>query len=242
MLDFTTKPLIAMLHLKGSSQNDMLERVKREAEIYFSCGLDAVLVENYFGSERDCIKALEYIAKSYPDKPYGVNILGNIPLAFELAEYYKADFLQIDSVCGHLSPAEDRLFGEKLASLRQNTDCQILGGLRFKYQPVLSGRSLEEDAEIAKGRCDAVVTTGEATAADCPTEKLHRLKGILGRFPLITGAGVTASTVAEKLIFSDGVIVGSWLKDFHKAEGEVNEEYVRQLVNNADRVRFRPHP
>ena len=231
-----------MLHLRGTSQNDMLERVKREAEIYFSCGLDAVLVENYFGSERDCIMALEYLQKHFSGKPYGVNILGNIPLSFDIAKYYGADFLQIDSVCGHLSPVEDRLFGERLDRLRQNADCQVLGGLRFKYQPVLSGRSLEEDTAIAKGRCDAVVTTGEATAADCPTEKLYRLKELLGDFPLITGAGVTASTVAEKLIFSDGVIVGSWLKNGHRAEGEVNEEYVRQFVNNADRVRFKPHP
>ena len=39
-----------------------------------------------------------------------------------------------------------------------------------------SGRTLIEDAELAKLRCDAVVTTGEGTGKDCPTEKLVEFK------------------------------------------------------------------
>ena len=233
MLDFNKKPLIAMLHLKGTTANDVLERMKKEAEIYYNAGMDAVLVENYFGNDSDCERALAYLQRTYPKKSYGVNILGNIPLTFELAQYYNADFIQIDSVCGHLFPQEDTLFGEKLASLRKNGDFQVLGGLRFKYQPVLSGRSLEEDTEIAKGRCDAVVTTGEATGTDCPVEKLYELKKLLGDYPLITGAGTTAHNIREKLIFSDGAIVGSWLKDGHTASGELNPEYVKAFVENA---------
>ncbi len=233
MLDFTKKPLIGMLHLKGTTMQDIIERVKRETEIYYSNGMDAVLVENYFGNEHHCEKALEYLQSAFPERSYGVNILGNIPLTFDLAKYYNADFIQIDSVCGHLFPGEDKMFAEKLCSLRENADFQILGGLRFKYQPVLSTRSLEDDAVISKGRCDAVVTTGEATAADCPVEKLYELKKILGDFPLITGAGTTAANIREKLLFSDGAIVGSWLKDGHFAAGELNPEYVRLYINNA---------
>ena len=101
MLNFETKPIIAMLHLKGNSDEEIMERMKKETEIYYRNGVDAVLVENYFGDTRNCVQALDYLHKNMPDKLYGVNILGNYRTAFELAETHGADFVQIDSVCGH---------------------------------------------------------------------------------------------------------------------------------------------
>ena len=32
-----------------------------------------------------------------------------------------------------------------------------MGGVRFKYQPVNSGRSTEEDLKICMNRCDAIL-------------------------------------------------------------------------------------
>lgn len=49
MLNFETKPIIAMLHLKGNSDVEIMERMIKETEIYYRNGVDAVLVENYFG-------------------------------------------------------------------------------------------------------------------------------------------------------------------------------------------------
>lgn len=55
-----------------------------------------------------------------------------------------------------------------------------------------------EDAELAKLRCDAVVTIGEGTGKDCPTEKLAEFSLVLNGVPLTVGAGVTADNVCEK--------------------------------------------
>ena len=129
MLNFETKPIIAMLHLKGNSDEEIMERMKKETEIYYRNGVDAVL---------------------------------------------------------------------------------------------------------AKQRCDAVVTTGEGTGKDCPTEKLVEFRSVLSDFPLIVGAGVTADNVCEKLQFADGVIIGSWLKDGHHDYGDVCVAYVKEFM---DRVR-----
>lgn len=232
MLDFKKKPVIAMLHLKGNSDEEIMDMMITEADIYFRNGVDAVLVENYFGSTENCIQALGYLHKNMPDKLYGVNILGDYKKAFELAGKYNADFIQIDSVCGHLEPIRDRIYAEDLTRLMKNRSFQVLGGLRFKYQPIRSGRTLEVDAELAKMRCDAVVTTGEGTGIDCPTEKLIKLRSVLGEYPLIVGAGVTADNVCEKLQFADGVIIGSWLKYGHQDYGDVCEEYVKQFMEN----------
>ena len=232
MLDFKTKPVIAMLHLQGDSDKEILEKMVEETEIYYSHGVDAVLVENYFGGVVNCEQALAWLHKNLPDKLYGVNVLGDYRKGFELAEKYNAGFLQIDSVCGHLDPIRDHIYAKELISLMNNRSFQVLGGLRFKYQPIKSGRTFERDAELAKERCHAVVTTGDRTGKDCPTEKLSEFRNALGNFPLIVGAGVTADTVCEKLKFADGVIVGSWLKYGHQVYGgDVCEDYVKEFMN-----------
>lgn len=237
MLNFETKPIIAMLHLKGSSDEEIMERMVNETEIYYKNGVDAVLVENYFGDTGNCIQALEYLHKNMPDKLYGVNILGNYKTAFELAAKYDADFIQIDSVCGHLTPEKDSVYANELIELMKDRSFQVLGGLRFKYQPIRSGRTLEQDAELAKMRCDAVVTTGEGTGKDCPTEKLFEFRNVLSDFPLIVGAGVTADNVCEKLKYADGVIIGSWLKQDHRDYGDVCKEYVKEFMDKVMKYR-----
>ena len=49
----------------------------------------------------------------------------------------------------------------------------LLGGVRFKYQPVHSGRTLEEDLRIGMERCDAIVCTGEGTGIPTPLGKVE---------------------------------------------------------------------
>ncbi len=241
MLDFKSKPVIAMLHLKGTTDEAVMKRMIEETDIYYRNGVDAVLVEDYYGSEKNCEQALKYLYENMPDKLYGVNILGDYKKAFELAEKYCADFVQIDSVCGHLDPIRDDFYAKELIARMKDRNFQVLGGLRFKYQPVRSCRTLKQDAELAVNRCDAVVTTGEGTGMDCPTEKLEDFRNALGRFPLIVGAGVTADNVCEKLKIADGVIIGSWLKEFHRVYGDVSEEYVRDFMRCVEDFRKGEH-
>lgn len=222
-----------MLHLKGTTAEDIQERAKREISIFYQNGVDAVLVENYFGSTNDCQWALEYLKENYPDRIYGVNILGDTKSAFSLADTYGAKFIQIDSVCGHLRPHREPAFVKSLDTLRSNSKALVFGGVRFKYQPIQSGRTVEEDLKIGMTRCDAVVVTGAGTGLDTPQEKIDLFRSTLGDFPLITGAGVTVQTVAQTLSRCDGVIVGSWLKEGHDEFGDVNEEYVKQFVTAA---------
>ncbi len=230
------KALIAMLHLKSDAGMKMLERAKREIDIYYRNGINAVLVENYFGSHMDCEIVLDYLQNNYPDSIYGVNILGNHGLAFLYAKQYGAKLLQIDSVCGHLPPEKDIPYGSELEELIKNSQTAVLGGVRFKYQPVRSGRTLEEDMMIAQSRCAAVVTTGDGTGIETPIEKIAQFRRMLDGFPFVVGAGVRSDTIAQTLQYCDGVIVGSWLKDGHRDYGDVNEEYVKEFVKAASNV------
>ena len=80
------KPILGMLHLKGSDDEDVFERFKRELDIYVKGGVDAIIVENYFGRYNNLEKALAYVEQAKLDIPYGVNCLNVDQMGFELAE------------------------------------------------------------------------------------------------------------------------------------------------------------
>ena len=227
------KPIIGMLHMTGYGADEKMEIAKKEIEIMFRNGVNAVLVENYYGGAEDVQNALKYLQENYPDKAYGVNMLGFPEMAFDMARKYGARFVQIDSVCGHLKPKDDVKYALKLKKLMGYHDIFLLGGVRFKYQSVRSGRSLEEDLKIGSERCDAIVVTGEGTGISTDLEKIKTFRSILGDFPLIVGAGMTAETAYEQLSCSDGAIVGSFFKKNGKAQYPVDEHWVKIFIQNA---------
>lgn len=231
-----SKPVFGMIHLKSDENDSALEIAKREVQIYLANGMYP-LIENYFGSDSDCEDVLKWMQETYPDKIYGVNILGDPERAFELAAKYGAKFIQIDSVCGHLEPDEDEEYAEWLKMLRKKVDVVLLGGVRFKYQPERSGRTLKEDLLIGRERCDAVVCTGSGTGQATPFEKVKEFKSILVDFPVIVGAGVTDQTATDTARCSDGAIVGSWLKDNHHDFGYVDSDNVKTFMTKFNNIR-----
>ena len=208
----TDQPIIGMLHLRGDSPEEVLQIAREETEMMFRNGVAAVLAEDYFGTSSDVIRVLEMLKRDFSDKVYGVNLLGNFVGSYRAAQRYGATFMQVDSICGHLTPEEEKRYFPEVDACRTIGDVFVLGGVRFKYQPICSGRSLEEDLTIAQRHCDAIVVTGEGTGIETDLEKIKEFRLILGAFPLIVGAGITAETAAEQLAYSDGAIVGSYFK------------------------------
>ena len=223
------KQIIGMLHLSGFGRDEVMEIARREIEIMYRNGVNAVLVENYFGDETDVENALKYLQDMYPDKIYGVNILDDSDVAFDLARKYDAKFVQIDSVCGHALPQHDTELAKYLERLRGERDIFLLGGVRFKYTQHLSGSSQEEDLKLGMECCDAIVVTGDGTGISTGLKKIKTFRSILGDFPLIVGAGMTAETAQKQLAYSDGAIVGSYFKEFGEAEYPVDEERVKEF-------------
>ncbi len=248
----TEKPILAMLHLNGYTPDKVHELAKWEIEQFYSNGADAVLVEDYFGSPSDVEWALDYLKSNYGDRVFGVNLLRDPEKGFRLARQYGAAFLQIDSVCGHLRPGShmsgynkphlydktcDGDFAERLAELREEYPVFLLGGVRFKYQRVQSGRTTEEDLTIGKERCNAIVVTGAGTGMDTGIGKIQQFRDAIGDFPLFVGAGMTAETCEEQLKIADGAIVGSWFKKDGITKAPVDPERVNQFMKIVKRVR-----
>lgn len=232
------KPIIGMLHLLGNTQQEIVENAIDEMKMMTKHGVAAVLVENYFGCTQDVENVLAVLQRDYPDVVYGVNVLGDIEIAYKLARWYNAKFIQVDSICGHHVPERERSYFEKIDALREDCDALLLGGVRFKYHPVCSGRSVEEDLEIGKQHCDAIVVTGSGTGIHTDLEKIKTFRSVLGDFPLVVGAGMTADTVAEQLTYADGGIVGSYFKYNGDAYGYMDEDRVKQFMANTNQLVF----
>ena len=232
-----TKPVFGMLHLKGDNREDIFERFKKELQIYLDCGIDAVILENYFGDYDNLVDALEYISKLDLEIPYGVNCLNIDQMGFYLAQKYHAAFVQVDSVVGHVKPRDEATLREFFKMMRNYYDGYVFGGVRFKYQPMLSEKTVEEDLEIAKTRCDAVCVTQDRTGQETSMEKIIQFRNGLGDFPLIVAAGVTADNIEKQFEYADAVIVGSYFKDNYKDEGELCAEHVREILDIVENIR-----
>lgn len=231
------KPILGMLHLKGDSDADVKERLKREVDLYVSGGLDAIIVENYFGRYHHMEQALEYVRQQNLEIPYGVNCLNVDIMGVELAQRYQAAFVQLDSVIGHVRPRDEETIEAFLDICRKKYNVMVLGGVRFKYQPVLSENPLEVDLKLAKHRCDAVCVTGDATGQETSLDKIRTFRSALGDFPLIVGAGVTPENMKDQFMYADGAIVGSYFKHNYKDHGEVSGEHVKAIVDSVKRIR-----
>lgn len=235
----TQKPIIGMIHLKGKDDKEIFRAAINEIETLINSGIDAVMIENYFGEVYNVEEVLEYLSE-YRDKLiYGVNVLGDYYKAYELADKYGASFIQVDSIAGHLDRNDDRSFEEEIGRLRKHSDTYLLGGVRFKYQPYLSNRTLEQDLIIAMRRCDAIVVTGDTTGQETSLDKIKKFRKIIGDFPLVVGAGLTAANCNEQLIIADGGIVGSYLKDNHLDYGDVSEENTKEFMNEVRTLRMK---
>ena len=112
-----------------------------------------------------------------------------------------------------------------------------MGGVRFKYQPVLSEHSEEEDLQTAQGRCDAICVTGDGTGMEAPLAKIIRFKKAIGDFPLVICSGITDKNCMEQLAVADAAVVGSFMKDTGKDTGDVCAEKIALLMAQVRRLR-----
>ena len=231
------KFVIGMIHLKSTPDKSCLERAILETEQYISNGVDAILVEDYFGSRDDMEEFLGWLKKNRPNICFGVNYLQSYVVSYQLALKYRAKFIQHDSVSGHLTVSEELEFEQTIMPFYSKRKVFVIGGVRFKYQPLRSERSLEDDLKAAMTRCDAICVTGSRTGEPTSIEKIKEYRSFIGNFPLIVGAGLTPENVKESLVYADGGIVGSYFKAEHKDRGDVDPEHVKEFMSAVESVR-----
>jgi len=225
------KPIIGMMHLAGEGIDEKINRAFTELDIFQEEGINGIIVENYHASPSDVERVLEEINTYSPNLVLGINILGDSTKAFELADKFKAGFIQIDNI------QTNGLDLTEYNSLRKSyPQIAVLGGVGFKYT-LQTGNPLKQDLEEAKPRCEAIVTTGEGTGIETPLEKLVEYKKELGDYPLIVGTGVNLENAYDQLNIADGAIIGTYLKSDENTNLPTERRRVRDVMNVVKAVR-----
>lgn len=167
--------------------------------------------------------------------------------AFELAEKYNVDFIQLDYVAG-----EYQSYGTDVKSLnvdsyikglaKLKTNVKILGGVWPKYYTPIKGSVLENDIVAGLILCDGIVVTGEGTGKETPLDKIKKFGFEIAstrkfsRTPLIIGAGLDASNVGEQLLYAHGAIVGSAFKPHKRTQEMVSRELVKEFMAKVKKI------
>lgn len=238
-MDFKNKRILGMVHLSGGGGDSTIQRALNEIKIYEEEGLYGCIIENYHGSIAD----VEAVLKALPSDRtilIGINILPNeYALAFNLANTYNADFIQLDFISGQYKinkKIDLSDYNQHLSTL--NPNIKVFGGVWPKYYIPADGSDLKSDITEAIALCDGIVVTGAGTGKETPLDKIKQFKEFINddSFPLIIGAGLDASNVVEQLTIADGAIVGSCFKPYKRTQEMVSRELVKEFMLEVKKV------
>lgn len=225
---FEKIPILGMIHLAG---NDPVKRALEEIAIFEEEGIEGAIIENYHGSVEDVIKTLEETARLKTNVIIGVNVLPNeYYLSFILAYEHGADFIQLDYIAGSYTSGE--LAFNSYSKFKEDLpNIIVLGGVWPKYYKPVAGSDLETDLRTGMKRAEAIVVTGKGTGKETPIEKIKRFRKILGKHPLIIGAGLTPENAYEQLCLADGAIVGTSLKIDSNTHNNLDRSKIRHFMS-----------
>lgn len=226
---FPNKALIGMIHLAGEKP---ITRGIEEVLLLEKEGFSGALIENYHGELFDVIKTLEELEQMKLKIKIGVNVLpNNYVEAFDLAQRFGANFIQLDYISGNYIHTPNFDSETYLKIKNESPNICVLGGVWPKYYtPKIETESqLKKDLYEAKKLCDAIVVTGEGTGKETPIHKINQFKEELKEFPLLVGAGVTPENISQQLINTNGAIIGSSLKKGNDTRNPIDEKLVRNV-------------
>lgn len=227
------KKIFGMIHLAGPSP---IKKALEEIQIYEEEGLYGVIVENYHGTTNDVIYTLKELGKIDTKLKIGVNILPNeYDSAYEIADKFNADFIQLDYVSGEYKPNISLDVEEYMEFRNKFMNIEIMGGVWPKYYTPLDGSDLRNDLFDASKRADMIVVTGSGTGMETPLDKIKLFKDLIEKEglenELIVGAGVTKDNIVEQMEYASGAIIGSAFKPFGMTHKMVDRELVREIMN-----------
>jgi len=216
---FKMNPIIAVISQKGAENTDTFERTIRDADLFMSKGVDALIIEADKAHAAEAEKTLNWLLSERPNWRYGVHILGDLAQSCALAEKYKAMLVQADCVCGNNLPE----FEDAYKACNQR-GALLLGGID----------SMEKaDLKPAMQRCSAFVVDG--TGLGSAPSDLQKIKDIIRGFPLIISGGISPETLKERLVIGDGAILNSEFRESGKEDGEISlkilDDFMDQMKN-----------
>ncbi|MEM1832163.1 MAG: BtpA/SgcQ family protein, partial [Desulfurococcaceae archaeon] len=108
-------------------------------------------------------------------------------------------------------------------------------GITEALNPVLSKGSIEDylreliDEYVERGKANALIVTGLKTGEPPPIRLIEIIKKY-SPIPVMVGSGVTIDNLENILKYSDGIIVGSYIRKNGKAGNPLDPIRAKQLI------------
>jgi membrane complex biogenesis BtpA family protein len=221
----------------------VIERAVAEAGLLKKAGFDGLIVENYgdlpFHKTRvgpETVAAMTVAVREVRkavEIPVGVNVLRNDhEAALAIAAACGCDFIRVNILVGGFVTPEGLIEGEPARVLRDRRRLapatKIFADVMVKHARPLAATTIVDDALDAaeRGRADCLIVTGPRTGSPPSGEDLKAVSAGLEevdlKVPVIVGSGITPTNAEALLKLSDGVIVGSYIREHGRAGEEID--------------------
>ena len=250
------KTIVGMIHVRAlpgppkhaGGMAPLLDQALAEAEIYRSCGIHDLMVENMHdvpyvqhpGPEIATAMAVvaREVKRAQPQLPLGLQILAGAnreALAAALAA--GADFIRAEAfVFGHVadegymdSCAGDLLRYRKVLGAEH---VAVFTDIKKKH----SAHAVTADVDIVQTAhaaeyflSDGLILTGAATGEAASADELRAVHAAV-KIPVLVGSGLTADNLKTYLPLADAFIVGSHFKRDGYWENPLDPDRIRRLL------------
>jgi membrane complex biogenesis BtpA family protein len=247
------------------SIDQIVDRAEEEAAALASAGFDGLIIENMhdrpyvhgsIGPETvACMTrvglAVRAAARSAgEDLPVGVQVLsGGNREALAIAQAIGGQFIRCENfVFAHVADEGLLATAEAGSLLRYRRQIgaeriRVFADLKKKH----ASHSITADVTLADAAraarffgADGVIVTGAATGEPTRIEDVAVASDAVD-LPVLVGSGVTPESVGPLLEHADGLIVGSYLKQFGFWENALDPDRCREIVASRDRARRASH-
>jgi hypothetical protein len=250
------KSIIGMVHVEAlpgtpkysGNVNSIIQKAVKEAEIYRSLKLDAVMIENMHdvpylnrnvGPEVTALMSIIlYEIKKQLNMPCGIQVLaGANKDALAAAHSAGADFIRAEGfVFAHV--ADEGIFnsdaGELLRYRKQigAEDVKIFTDIKKKHSShaITSDVDIVETAKAAQFfLSDGVIVTGNSTGKEPSLAEIKAVKEAVD-IPVLAGSGITLENVGSYISYCDGLIIGSYFKKEGKWFNTIDMERTKAFM------------
>jgi membrane complex biogenesis BtpA family protein len=253
------KAIIACVHLRptpGSPRYDgdvqaIYDAAIREATIFLSHGVDALIVENFNDGPFHpaavppatvaVIAAVTREVVRLANVPVGVAVLRNdAQAALSAATATGASFVRVNVHVGAVLAAQGLVTGQSHETLRLRrallSDTAIFADVRVKHSYPFAHPSLEAELHDVSSCSDGVIVSGELTGVEADPVDLRTARRVASG-PVLVGSGVTPDNLPRMYDLADGFIVGSYFKVDGLASQPVDEGRVEAFMKCVSSLR-----
>ncbi|MBU1136160.1 MAG: BtpA/SgcQ family protein [Nanoarchaeota archaeon] len=254
------KVIIGMIHvpaLPGTPKNtlskkEIINKCIKEAKIYKKHGLKVVMIENMHdipytkNISHEITKIMAVIGKEVKKLGLycGIQILAAAnKQAMEAAKIAGLDFIRAEGfVYAHIadegyieSCAGDLLRYRKAIDAE---DVLVFTDIKKKH----SSHAITSDVNIAETArtaefflSDGVIVTGTSTGIEANLEEVKQVKKAV-KIPVLIGSGITDKNLKNYFPYADIFIVGSFIKKDKDWKNELDENNIKALIKEFDKL------